>query len=91
MLAVRRAGGCDRSPRKLAVPCPGTIVRHPPRQATPGEGDQRMTSLERFQDLLRTLFQFDCADLDYVNGDSFIPGATPLDDLFKERMFAGTR
>ncbi len=59
------------------------------------------TPLARFQDPLRELFQFDCADLDfgiylilnhkrdviYVNGDSSIDGAQSLDCEFKRRMF----
>jgi len=51
----------------------------------------------KFQQLLRELFQFDCADHKltegadevYVNGDSLIPGARALEGLFKARMFAG--
>jgi hypothetical protein len=60
--------------------------------------------IEKFQRLLRELFQFNCADLDFgiyriklqaadieqnnVKGDSFIPNARALEPVFKARMFA---
>ena len=47
--------------------------------------------LTKFQGLLRELFQFDCADLDFLNGGCVIPGAKAIEPLFKERMFAGVR
>lgn len=51
-------------------------------------------SLRKFQQLLRELFQFDSADLDFgiydcfVDGDSLILGAQALEGLFKARIFA---
>jgi hypothetical protein len=56
------------------------------------------TSLEKFQNLLRELFQFDCADPDFgmyriANHkrdaiEQFIAGARALEPIFKARMFA---
>jgi hypothetical protein len=45
------------------------------------------TPREKFQELLKKLFQFDCAELDFGIYRSFIEGARSLDPVFKRRMF----
>ena len=48
----------------------------------------RREDLQRDKRFVATLKLTDGADRVFVNGDSFIPGATALDPVFKGRMFA---
>jgi hypothetical protein len=53
------------------------------------------TPRENFQSLLKKLFQFDCAELDFgiyrimnqKRAISFVAGARSLDPVFKRRLF----
>ena len=87
-----RSTGCARLPVKdrLGPPQDGPRPRGG-NGAVTSESVASEAHLRKFQGLLRELFQFDCADLDFGIYRIIIPGAKAVDPIFKARMFAGVQ
>ena len=74
------------------------LVYHGETRETPGQAVAVIwrdtagwgrTDFERDKQFVAENDLAESADVIYVNGDSFIPNARPLEPLFKSRMFAG--